>query len=75
MDGWTHEVRREYRRCERDCASVEGAWPGGMEGVQPVVPRSMLGTSRCSEDISVASFAVFAVSLDVSELDAEARST
>ena len=73
--GWSYEVRREYRRWERDCASAEGAWPGGIEGEQPVVPRSMLGTSRCSEEISAASSAVLTSSLDASELDAEERST
>ena len=75
VNGWSYEVRREYRHCERDCASAEGAWPGGIEGEQPVVPRSMLGTSRCSEEISAASSAAFASSPDGSELDAEERST
>lgn len=70
-----HEIRREYKRWERDCASVEGAWPGGMEGKQPVVPRSTLGTSKCSEEISATSSAIFEASPDVSELDGEERST
>jgi len=75
VGGWSHEVRSEYRRWERDCASADGAWPGGMEGEQPVVPRSMLGTSRRSEEISAVSSAVLASSSDVSELDAGERST
>jgi hypothetical protein len=75
VDGWSYDVRRENRRWERDCAREVGAWPGGMEGEQPVVPRSMFGTSRRSEEISAASSAILVLSSGVFGFDAEERST
>lgn len=52
----THLIRRALKRSASACAMVVGAWPGGIEGMQPV-PKSTFGTMRFSDDSSSVSFA------------------